>query len=89
MTVVGLHTLHDNLGRGARWVVRCDCGAYDIRRTRTLHGRENMSDKCGFCAADEVEFNRRFVLENGRYPDWYEMPKQSTARVTHERQSET
>lgn len=74
LTVIGLHRAHDHRGFGARWVVQCTCGAYDIRRTRTLVGRENMDDMCGFCRHDRVEFKRRFHVDNGRYPDFYEHP---------------
>lgn len=56
-----------------RWVVQCDCGAYDLRRTRTLHGRENMDDECGFCWSRKVEFRREFNRKNGRYPDYLDL----------------
>lgn len=56
-----------------RWVVQCDCGAYDLRRRRTLHGRENMDDECGFCSARKVEWRRDFFAKHGRHPDYLDM----------------
>lgn len=33
---------------GARWIVRCVCGRYELRRTRAL-GPKSNSDRCGPC----------------------------------------
>jgi hypothetical protein len=80
LVVVGLHKAHDGRGEGTRWTVRCDCGAYDIRRTRTLKGRENLDDKCGFCAVREGQFRAEFFDKHGRKPDYYEMPDRKVSK---------
>lgn len=37
---------------GARWVVRCDCGRYEIRKTKNL--RDRKSTKCEKC--DKLQY---------------------------------
>lgn len=32
-----------------RWVVRCDCGKYLLRRTKSLRNPENRGDRCDYC----------------------------------------
>ena len=42
--VVGLHAEI----RGA-WVVRCDCGDYETRRSRAIRNPNNFGDRCTLC----------------------------------------
>lgn len=76
LTCIGLHNGHTGpFTDRVRWVVRCDCGAYDIRRTGALTKRSNMDDVCGFCHDERYRFKKNFHAEHGRWPDYYEFPK--------------
>lgn len=33
---------------GARWVVRCDCGAIEVRKTKVLQ-QDHPNDRCAAC----------------------------------------
>lgn len=46
-TVIGLYTFHYKKGK-ASWLVRCDCGDYEIRTTRSVL-RANKQDRCKKC----------------------------------------
>ena len=76
LKVIGFHRFAPRWFDGkphTRWVVQCDCGAYDIRSGRSLK-RQNMDDECGFCASERQEFRKAFYAREGRYPDYYELP---------------
>lgn len=32
-----------------RWVVRCDCGTYSIRKSKSIMNPNNSTDRCGEC----------------------------------------
>lgn len=55
LTVVGLH---DETGRkhGARWVVRCVCGSYEMRSAKAIRGPFAHLQRCSHC-----EINERLV----------------------------
>lgn len=38
-----------NPKRGALWVVRCDCGRYEVRRRKALTNEANQEDRCEGC----------------------------------------
>lgn len=38
-----------NPKKGARWVVRCSCGSYEIRATKAIRNPENSQDCCKKC----------------------------------------
>lgn len=44
LTVIGLYAK-----RAGRWVVRCACGAYELRTTKALRNPENSEDRCQRC----------------------------------------
>lgn len=44
LKVVGLH--HSKTGR---WVCRCVCGKYVVRKSRSIKNPENYGDRCGEC----------------------------------------
>ena len=49
-TVVGISADHKkDKKRGAKWVVRCDCGKYEIRYKRTIKNPESFGDRCFAC----------------------------------------
>lgn len=48
LLVMGLHA---ELKDPGRWVVRCDCGAYEARRARTLRSGERTGTMCSHCDA--------------------------------------
>lgn len=63
LTVVG-----PSSKRPARWVVRCDCGVFSIRKARAIRNPENTSDCCGTCGyLAALRRNHCFAL-TGRYP---------------------
>lgn len=43
-TVLGLAE-----GMKGRWVVRCDCGTYSLRRSKAINNPENDQDRCEEC----------------------------------------
>ena len=86
LTVLGPTREHNRgsaVSKTPRWVVKCDCGAYDFRHRRPLVGRENLDDKCGFCQAHEAEFKTQFHEKHGRYPDYFEIPKRLATTGPH------
>jgi hypothetical protein len=56
-------------GRGARWLVRCDCGIHETRRTRSLAGRMR-TDRAMCQTCDYVVHLRRqaYFDRHGRWP---------------------
>ena len=34
---------------GGKWVCRCDCGRYALRRTRAVKNADNSQDRCELC----------------------------------------
>lgn len=50
LTVVGNSAERSRNDRGAAWVVRCTCGYYEIRRTKTLNEQAGRSAQmCSHC----------------------------------------
>jgi hypothetical protein len=48
-------------GENGRWVVRCDCGNYEIRRTKAILNAANFGDRCTYCrnkAFERKEYER-------------------------------
>src|SRR5437660_1341862 len=45
LTVVG-YAENQTRNGGAKWVVRCACGAYAIRKTRAIRNPANSGDRC-------------------------------------------
>ena len=43
-TVIGKSRDH-----GARWVVRCSCGKYSLRKTKAINNPSNAQDRCEEC----------------------------------------
>lgn len=73
LTVVGYFGPGRNSKGGSRWIVRCECGLYSIRRGRTIK-RKNMDDYCSACGRDKADFVRAFMRQHGRRPDYWELP---------------
>lgn len=44
LAVIGLHAKIKG-----RWVVRCDCGAYEVRTAKALRNPKNRNDRCVEC----------------------------------------
>lgn len=44
LTVVGMH-----LNLNGRWVCRCTCGRYVVRRKKSILNPENSGDRCSLC----------------------------------------
>jgi hypothetical protein len=52
LIVMGLSTVPTaDSGRSGRWVVRCDCGAYEVRRRAALMNR-NALHECHDCGRE-------------------------------------
>lgn len=47
LTVVGKHS--SNKSKGAIWLVRCDCGDYETRSSKSINNPENHGDRCVYC----------------------------------------
>lgn len=74
-TVQGLAA--DNQAGGARWAVRCDCGGYSVRRTKSLlqtNPRDLSCPKCDYVAHLRREDRARQI---GRWEDGtpYQAPR--------------
>ena len=48
LTVVAYAGASTKKSGGARWVVRCVCGCYEVRRSKTL-GPDSQNDRCNRC----------------------------------------
>ena len=48
LVVVGLYD-GGSKNHKSSWVVRCDCGRYELRKARALRNPENTNDKCQEC----------------------------------------
>lgn len=57
MTVIGL-AAEQNPKKKARWVVRCACGAYEIRKAPAIRNPLNTSDCCQKCQCFELAKKR-------------------------------
>ena len=53
LTVVGLFVEPVPRKKAARWVVRCQCGDYELRTARALRNPENAHDRCQLCHRTE------------------------------------
>lgn len=42
-------TIGKSIEFNGRWVVRCDCGVYSIRRGKSILNPENSQDRCDLC----------------------------------------
>lgn len=49
--VVGYH------GKGGKWVCRCSCGRYAVRRAKSIFNKENTKDRCEYCR--QIAFIKR------------------------------
>jgi len=68
LTVVGYS--RNNKGR---WVVRCDCGIYTLRRHKSIKNEQNDVDRCEACRETLYFRRRQFRLETGRYIETKEL----------------
>jgi len=56
-TVIGKHRKKKRIG--VLWVVRCECGHYEIRSTKSVNNPFNFGDRCECCRADANEKRRQ------------------------------
>lgn len=54
LTVIGYYGTN---GRGALWVVRCSCGAYETRKYKAITNPNNSKDACQECL--QIEYLKR------------------------------
>lgn len=71
-TVIGIFALH----KFDKWVVRCICGFYEIRRTSILKQNPTEIDRtrCSECMDLERLRHKDFFTKNGYYP-WQKRKK--------------
>jgi hypothetical protein len=62
-TVIGMSTAP------YRWVVRCDCGVYCIRKRRAINNPENVQDRCLECKHLAHIKKRYSYIATGRNQD--------------------
>lgn len=55
---------------GTRWLVRCTCGSYEPRRTRSLLNPQNTDDKCCECRRLDTLKKRDQFMRTKRGQDW-------------------
>jgi len=69
LTVIG-HVDEPGRKNGARWLVRCDCGTYETRRTPALAGRMR-ADRASCQRCDYLLHlkKREFFDRHGRWPE--------------------
>ena len=48
LTVIGKGA-YQNSKKRAKYVVRCDCGNYEIRTNKALQNKNNPQDRCSIC----------------------------------------
>ena len=67
-TVVGLYRHCNN-----RWVVRCDCGRYELRTAKAMRNPKNDQDACIYCRKwrdIKKSYNKYKYFETfGEWPD--------------------
>lgn len=64
-TVIGIFSLN----KFNKWVVRCICGCYEIRTTRTIKNATKFHEmRCQSCMDLERLRNKDYFSKNGRYP---------------------
>lgn len=49
LTVMGIAVTQGARGKGTRFVVRCDCGTYTYRRSKSVRNPNNTIDRCEHC----------------------------------------
>ncbi len=65
LIVIGLAAEQGSPNKKARWVVRCDCGAYEYRKARAINNPRN-DDCCTHCEA--LRIIKRRYQKNGSRP---------------------
>ncbi len=64
LTVVGLYRRGDGKG-GSRWLVRCVCGRYTVRRSATITNSKDPNDCCEECRQLLYTKRHQYFLEHG------------------------
>lgn len=64
LAVVGMHAK-----KNGRWVVRCDCGIFEIRTAKGLRNPENRGDRCVECWKVAGAKKHHHYLTTGREID--------------------
>lgn len=49
LTVIGLAVIEEKKLNGSKWVVRCVCGRYSMRKARAINNENNKLDCCKEC----------------------------------------
>ena len=62
LTVIGLHAHTQDK---VRWVVKCDCGNYNLRKTKAIRNKNNSEDRCYDCRNKRYLRNQIRKVSNG------------------------
>ena len=71
MTVIGLMPKDKQLAKKApaKWLVRCDCGVYSVRKKRAIENPKNDNDACEKCKYLESLKKHEKKRRTGFYDD--------------------
>lgn len=73
LSVVGLLDVSGTDRKGGRWVVRCDCGRFEVRKAKAIRERVEPIAACGRCEY-VVRIKRRAVFDrDGYWPSYEEL----------------
>lgn len=69
LTVIGYRAARGNNPKGALWLVRCACGQYEERRTKSLINTANVDDCCAICRHTKFLRREAHFMQFGRDDD--------------------
>jgi len=49
LVVLGKRYRSDSRNTPPRYIVRCDCGRFEVRTSRSIRNHKNINDRCDFC----------------------------------------
>ena len=72
LTVVGRWA--DAKPKYRRWVVRCDCGSFEVRSSRAIANAKNAHDRCQECRALAYQKRNEYVQRTGTWMNIEDVP---------------
>jgi hypothetical protein len=52
-----------------RWIVRCDCGDYELRTAKAIRNKQNFGDRCHICRQKAFDVKDYIYSKTGRETD--------------------
>jgi hypothetical protein len=68
LTVVGYYGPKRGSDKGTRWLVRCACGAHEVRRAKVIKSPGTGFHACRKCGFQKHVKRLAFFDRNGRWP---------------------